>query len=142
MSHFTPIASTLGGVLIGIAAALLLAFNGRMAGVSGIVAGALLPREGEFLWRLLFVLGMVAGGAAAGWLRPGAIEATTRAPLVVALAGLLVGFGSRLGGGCTSGHGICGISRLSRRSIAATLTFLVSGAATVFVSLHAAGALQ
>jgi uncharacterized membrane protein YedE/YeeE len=125
-----------------LAAALLLALNGRMAGISGIVAGTLLPRAGEFLWRLLFVAGLVAGGALMGWLRPGSIEATSRGPMVAVVAGLLVGFGTQLGGGCTSGHGICGMSRFSKRSIVATCTFMLSGAATVFVALHAAGAFR
>ena len=107
--------------------------------MSGIVAGTIRPRAGEFLWRLCFVLGMVAAGTLFGVLRPGSIEPTSRGAAVVAVAGLLVGFGSQLGGGCTSGHGVCGISRFSKRSIVATLTFMATGAATVFLTAHGGG---
>ena len=140
MSDFTPISATLGGLLIGAGGTLLLVCNGRLAGVSGIVAGTLRPKSGEFLWRLCFVLGMVAAGTLLGLLRPGSIEPTSRGAAVVAIAGLLVGFGSRLGGGCTSGHGVCGMSRFSKRSIVATLTFMATGAATVFLTAHGGGA--
>jgi uncharacterized membrane protein YedE/YeeE len=136
VTQFTPISATVGGLLIGAAAAALLAFNGRPAAVSGILAGTIRPKAGEFVWRFLFVLGMVTAGLAMQWLRPESIEPTSRAPVVASIAGLLVGFGSQLGGGCTSGHGICGVSRLSIRSIVATCTFMVAGAATVFVALH------
>jgi uncharacterized membrane protein YedE/YeeE len=142
MNNFTPISSTLGGALIGAAAALLLAFNGRMAGVSGIVAGTLRPKPGEFLWRLLFVLGLVGGGALMTWLWPGSIQATPRGLGATGLAGLMVGFGTQLGGGCTSGHGICGICRLSKRSFVATLTFVLTGAATVLASTHFGGGVR
>jgi len=139
VNHFTPISALVGGLLIGAAAAVLLAFNGRMAAVSGIVAGTLRPKVGEPWWRFLFVLGLVTGGLLMGWLRPGSMEPTSQGPVMASLAGLLVGFGSQLGGGCTSGHGICGMSRLSRRSIVATITFMMTGAATVFVVLHQMG---
>jgi uncharacterized membrane protein YedE/YeeE len=139
MEHFTPIASLVGGALMGAGASLLLALNGRVAGVSGIVAGTLRPKAGEFLWRLLFVLGLVGGGVLMAWLRPGSIQASPRGPAMVAVAGLLVGFGSQLGGGCTSGHGICGLCRFSKRSLVATMTFMATGALTVFAVLHLAG---
>ena len=140
VNQFTPLSALAGGLLIGAAAAMLFAFNGRMAAVSRIVAGTLRPKVGESLWRFLFMLGLMTGGLLMGWLVPGSIEPVSRGPIVISVAGLLVGFGSQLGGGCTSGHGICGISRLSRRSIVATLTFMMTGAATVFVALHAMGA--
>jgi uncharacterized protein len=142
MNHFTPLASTLGGAIIGLAASLLLVLNGRQAGVSGIVAGTLRPKAGEFLWRALFVLGLLAGGALMGWLQPGSFQAAPRGLAVVAVAGALVGFGSQLGGGCTSGHGICGICRLSKRSLVATATFMAAGALTVFVTTHMSGAVR
>ena len=139
MSDFTPISATLGGLLVGAGGTLLLACNGRLAGVSGIVAGTLRPKAREFFWRLCFVLGMVAAGTLLGVLRPGSTEPASRSAAVVAIAGLLVGFGSQLGGGCTSGHGICGMSRFSKGSIVATLTFMVTGAATVFFTAHGGG---
>jgi uncharacterized membrane protein YedE/YeeE len=139
VSDFTPISATLGGLLIGAGGTLLLVCNGRLAGVSGIVAGTIRPKAGEFLWRLCFVLGMVAAGALLGVLRPGSIEPTSRSAAVVVIAGLLVGFGSQLGGGCTSGHGVCGMSRFSKRSIVATLMFMATGAATVFLTAHGGG---
>jgi uncharacterized membrane protein YedE/YeeE len=133
--------SLLGGALIGLAASSLLLLSGRLAGVSGIVAGLLQPRQGETLWRALFVAGMVAGGVALALLRPAVFQpAAARPPLVLVAAGVLIGFGTRLGSGCTSGHGICGVSRLSRRSIVATATFMLTGAATVFVSRYLLGA--
>ena len=127
MTHFTPLASTVGGLLIGLSASLLVLFNGRIAGISGVLGRALAPPDGERGWRLLFLAGLLAGGAA-----PRSIG-----PLI--FAGLLVGVGTRLGGGCTSGHGVCGIARLSPRSIAATLVFMTAGAATVFVARHVLG---
>ena len=133
--------SLLGGALIGLAASLLLLLSGRLAGVSGIVAGLLQPRRGETLWRALFVAGMVAGGIALAFVHPAAFQpGVARPPLALAAAGVLIGLGTRLGSGCTSGHGICGVSRLSRRSIVATATFMITGAATVFVSRYLLGA--
>jgi uncharacterized membrane protein YedE/YeeE len=133
--------SLLGGALIGLAASFLLLLSGRLAGVSGIVAGILQPRRGETLWRALFVAGMVAGGVALAQVRPAVFQpGVARPPLALAAAGVLIGFGTRLGSGCTSGHGICGVSRLSPRSIVATATFMITGAATVFVSRYLLGA--
>ena len=134
MENFTPLASTLGGLLIGLAAALLLVANGRIAGISGIFNGILLPQKGEFSWRAAFVGGLFVGGvimlAASPQLFTISIE---RAWPTVAVAGLLVGVGTRLGSGCTSGHGVCGLSRFSTRSLVATLSFMAAGAATVLL---------
>ena len=139
-NSFTPWSSLVGGMLIGLAAALLIVLLGRIAGISGIV-GALLQRSSwasvaNWGWRAAFVIGMVA--APLGWqlIAPLPPMEMPSNPLVIVLAGLLVGFGTRLGSGCTSGHGVCGLSRLSLRSLAATLTFIGAGAATVFVVRH------
>jgi uncharacterized membrane protein YedE/YeeE len=130
---FTPWASLAGGLLVGVAAAMLILFNGRIAGISGIVGGLLRPVRGDVGWRAAFVAGLVAAPLA--WL---AVAAAPR--LHVAAAGLLVGVGTRLGSGCTSGHGVCGISRGSLRSLAATATFMAAGFAVVFVVRHVLGA--
>jgi uncharacterized protein len=133
---FSPVPALVGGALIGLSASGLLLFAGRVAGISGIVAGLLRPEKGEVLWRAAFVLGLLL----AGWAlfrapAPGAV--LPRPLFVLGLAGFLVGLGTRLANGCTSGHGISGLARLSRRSIAATLTFMASGAITVLVVQHA-----
>jgi len=135
--QFTPLAALAGGLLIGLAAALLLHINGRIAGISGILGGLLQrPAAGDVGWRLAFALGLIVAPLAWRLFAPlPAIEIATGVPLLV-VAGLLVGFGSRLGSGCTSGHGVCGLSRLSPRSIVATLTFMGLGFATVFVVRH------
>ncbi|RZI89186.1 MAG: YeeE/YedE family protein, partial [Variovorax sp.] len=122
-NHFTPVAALAGGVLIGIAAAMFMLLNGRIAGISGVLGGLLRPSKGDVAWRLAFVLGLVGAPAVYGLVavlpRP-QIDAGY-GPLVA--AGLLVGIGTRYGSGCTSGHGVCGLSRLSLRSLAATLAF-------------------
>lgn len=126
-----------GGMLLGLAAALLLIMNGRIAGISGIVSGLLKPVKGEVSWRFLFVIGMVMSGALApllGFNVPESLPVTS--VFWVALAGLLVGVGTKLGNGCTSGHGICGMGRLSKRSIVATCVFMAVAVVTVFVRLH------
>jgi len=134
MEHFTPLASTIGGVLIGLSATLLLLFNGRIAGISGIFTGALYRKPGDWGWRVAFVAGLVLGGLALSLIVPSLFAVTYDRTLpMVIVAGLLVGFGVRLGSGCTSGHGVCGLSRLSPRSLVATLTFIGTGAITVFV---------
>lgn len=135
--QFTPLAALAGGLLIGLAAALLLHINGRIAGISGILGGLLQrPSAGDLAWRIAFALGLIVAPLAWRLFAPlPAIEIASGVPLLV-VAGLLVGFGSRLGSGCTSGHGVCGLSRLSPRSIVATLTFMGLGFATVFVVRH------
>lgn len=140
MENFTPLSSAIGGVLIGLSAAALMVFNGRIAGISGITAGLLTPTRGDLLWRALFALGLVAGGAAFFLAHPGAFAVTIdRSAPALIVAGLLVGIGTRLGSGCTSGHGVCGMSRFSRRSISATLTFIATGALTVWLVRSAFG---
>lgn len=139
-THFTPFASLGGGVLIGLAAALLLLANGRIAGISGIAGGLLRPERGDIGWRLAFLLGLVIAPLA--WLAFGAMPPAQvdNSPALLTLAGLLVVIGTRFGSGCTSGHGVCGISRLSPRSLAATGCFMLAGLATVFVTRHMIGA--
>jgi len=140
MAGFTPYSALIGGALIGLAAALLLWLNGRIAGVSGIAAGLIAPARGELAWRAAFVLGLVTG-AAVYRLAGGPLEAIAITPSwpVLVAGGLLVGFGTRIGNGCTSGHGVCGLARLSLRSLAATTVFLGFGIATVFVVRHVIG---
>ena len=129
--------SLLGGALIGAASALLLVLNGRIAGISGIVGGLVDGHaRGDRPWRAWFLAGLVLGGLALAWLDPGAITASPASLPVLVVAGLLVGLGTRVGSGCTSGHGICGISRLSARSIVATLTFMGTAMLTVLVVRH------
>ena len=137
---FTPVASTIGGALIGLSAVMLMWLTGRIAGVSGVASRLLPPYvDSEFAGRLAFVAGLVAAPivvlAAAGRLPVQTIQANTG---ILILAGFLVGFGSVWGNGCTSGHGVCGISRLSLRSVVATMTFMAVGIATVFVARHLA----
>jgi uncharacterized protein len=128
-----------GGALIGASASLLLALNGKVAGISGILGGLLAPARGDIAWRALFVVGLAAGGLAAFVASPGRFDPSGAPALpLLALAGALVGVGTRIGNGCTSGHGVCGISRLSPRSLAATLTFMATGALTV-LSVRALG---
>ena len=140
MAHFTPISSLFGGLLIGLSSALLMLFLGRIAGISGIGAGLLSPSSSDFSWRLPFVLGLVAAGGVAALFAPAMMAYTPdRSLFTVAIAGLLVGVGTRVGKGCTSGHGVCGLGRLSRRSLAAVVTFLATGMATVAVMEHLMG---
>ena len=127
-----------GGVLIGLAATVLLWLNGRIAGISGIVSGVLLPKPGDSAWRVAFLVGLIAAGGLYMAMVPGAPLPRTdfsRAGLV--LAGLLVGFGTRMGNGCTSGHGVCGLGRLSLRSLAAVVTFMATAIVTTFLIRHA-----
>ncbi|MGH8053403.1 MAG: YeeE/YedE family protein [Stenotrophomonas sp.] len=128
-----------GGVLIGLGATLLLWLTGRIAGISGIVGGVVMPQRGEVVWRVAFLLGLIGAGAA--WLCwvPGAYAPRQGfPPLLLVIAGLLVGFGTRMGNGCTSGHGVCGLGRLSPRSLAAVLTFMATAIVTTFVVRHLA----
>jgi uncharacterized membrane protein YedE/YeeE len=140
-TNFTPIASLIGGGIIGLASVVLLAGNGRIAGISGILSELFGELSGEgWGWRACFVVGMLLGGLGlAVWL-PGSLPgpAVSSLPLLV-VSGLLVGFGTRLGGGCTSGHGICGLSRLSTRSLVATVMFMGMGIATVTIVRHVLG---
>ena len=135
-THFTPWAALAGGVLLGLASALFVLLNGRILGISGIVGGLLRPRAGDMGWRLAFVLGMlVAPGLY--WLVVGPTQPRIDATWgMVVIAGLLVGVGTRYGSGCTSGHGVCGLSRLSPRSLVATLAFMGAGFVTVFLIRH------
>ena len=137
--HFTPWASLAGGVILGLASALFILVNGRILGISGILGGLFAPKPGDVGWRIAFVLGMLAAPAVMGLLAPAGSISPPRIEagfLTVAIAGLLVGFGTRLGSGCTSGHGVCGLSRLSPRSLVATGTFMAAGFAIVFVMRH------
>ena len=140
MENFTPYSAAIGGALIGLGAALLLLLNGRIAGISGIIGGTLSRPSDDTLWRLIFIAGLVLGAGAVVWTMP--LPFTPRSgfsPLTLALAGLLVGFGSRLGSGCTSGHGVCGLARFSPRSLVAVLTFMGTAIATVYIVRHAVG---
>ena len=136
-THFTPWAALAGGVLLGLASAFFVLLNGRILGISGIVGGLLRPRAGDMGWRLAFVLGMlVAPGLY--WLVVGPTQPRIDATWgMVVMAGLLVGVGTRYGSGCTSGHGVCGLSRMSPRSLVATLAFMGAGFVTVFLIRHA-----
>lgn len=139
MENFTPISSLSGGLLIGLAAALLWVANGRIAGISGIVGNLPSASTRDIAWRAAFLAGLIAAPwcyAALAGAPPIRLDATV--PVVIA-GGLLVGFGTRLGGGCTSGHGVCGLARLSPRSIVATLLFMAAGFITVFVMRHVVG---
>lgn len=136
MENFTPGSAALGGVLIGLSAVLFMALNGRIAGISGIVAGALTPATGDWAWRAVFIVGLFAAPFAA-WIFMGKPAVTFPHPLwLTVIGGVLVGFGARLGGGCTSGHGVCGMARLSKRSIAVTMTFMATAILTVFIVNH------
>jgi len=137
--HFTPWASLSGGILLGVAAALFILINGRILGISGIVGGLLQPRKGDAAWRLSFLLGLAVSPWVFRLVAPWGFMAETRFEAstgVIALAGLLVGLGTRYGSGCTSGHGVCGLSRMSPRSVVATLTFMAAGFLTVYVIRH------
>lgn len=135
----TWMSALLGGVLIGMAAALLLWLTGRIAGISGMLGGVLLPKRGELAWRLAFLIGLVGAGAAWLWSVPGAyVPRQGFPPLLLVVAGVLVGIGTRMGNGCTSGHGVCGLGRLSLRSLAAVLTFMLTAVITTFIVRHVA----
>lgn len=142
MDNFTPVSALLGGLLIGASAALFLFLNGRIAGVSGILGGLIHPARSEIGWRLAFVGGLLVAPllyAALG----GALPSITLTPSVelLVIAGLIVGFGTRVGAGCTSGHGVCGIGRGSPRALAATAVFMTTAIVTVFITRHVLGGL-
>jgi uncharacterized membrane protein YedE/YeeE len=135
-AHFTPWSSLTGGILIGIAAAMLVLLSGRIAGISGIVGGLLAPRRGQIAWRLAFVAGLLGAPAAFGLFAAYPVPRVDAGSGLLVLAGLLVGVGTSYGSGCTSGHGVCGLSRLSPRSLVATLAFMGAGIATVYIARH------
>ena len=138
-NHFTPWTSLLGGVLLGVASSVFILLSGRILGISGILGGILNPRKGDVGWRISFLLGLFAAPWVGYLLMP---ESLFQIPRIesgmssIAIAGLLVGFGTRYGSGCTSGHGVCGLSRLSIRSMAATVTFMLAGFVIVYVLKH------
>jgi uncharacterized membrane protein YedE/YeeE len=136
MDVTTLVTVALGGVLIGTAASGLLWLNGRLAGISGIAGGLVTPRRGDVAWRAAFVLGLLAGGLVLTAVDGAAFGSSPASLGVLAAAGLLVGVGTRLANGCTSGHGVCGLARRSVRSLAATATFMASAALTVYVVVH------
>jgi uncharacterized membrane protein YedE/YeeE len=139
--NFTLIASLLGGLLIGIAAALLILFNGKIAGISGIIGGLISANRDDRFWRIAFLVGLIIAPSVWQIFYPlPTIQISSNTPLVI-IAGLLVGIGTRIGSGCTSGHGVCGISRFSTRSIIATLMFMAVGFITVFLVRHVFSAL-
>jgi len=127
MHDFTPWSALAGGALIGLAASVLLLGLGRIAGISGIVGGLLSPNKGDVSWRAAFVIGLVLAGLVMWLVSPGSFSGSPRSLALVAVAGTLVGVGTRIGNGCTSGHGVCGLSRLSVRSLVATVTFIATG---------------
>jgi uncharacterized membrane protein YedE/YeeE len=143
MENFTPYSALLGGALIGLAATLMLWVNGRITGISGILGGVLFPVKTDALWRVLFVGGLLSGAAAFTLANGAPIDLQIQTtPLLSIVAGFLVGFGTRLGSGCTSGHGICGIARVSKRSFAATGVFMFAAIVTVFLVRHVLGGAQ
>ena len=140
MESFTPASALAGGLLIGASAALLLVLNGRIAGISGILGGLLQPARGEIGWRLAFLAGLFIAPLVYGAFGGVLPAVTSTAPIwLLIIAGLIVGFGTRLGVGCTSGHGVCGIGRGSPRSLVATATFMVTAILTVFTTRHVLG---
>ena len=140
VAHFTPVASLVGGLLIGLASALLWILNGRVAGITGIVGELFRRVPGDRAWRVAFIGGLLVGGALMHLEHPSAFAMPRGGTGLLIFAGLLVGFGTRVATGCTSGHGLCGISRLSPRSLAATAVFMIVAMATVFVAHHVGGA--
>jgi len=134
MENFTPYSAFLGGALIGTAATLMLWVNGRITGISGILGGVLFPVKSDALWRTLFIAGLLSGAVVYTVINGSPIDLQIQAtPVLTIVAGFLVGFGTRLGSGCTSGHGICGIARVSKRSFAATTVFFATAIVTVFL---------
>ena len=138
-AHFTPWASLAGGVLIGVATAMFLLFNGRIAGISGILGGLLRPVAGDIGWRMAFVWGLLVSPLVYGLAAPLPTVHIDANMATLVVAGLLVGVGTRYGSGCTSGHGVCGLSQLSPRSMVATASFMLAGFVTVFIVRHLIG---
>jgi len=140
MANFTPLSAAIGGALIGLSAVMLMLLTGRIAGISGIFGGLLNPGSNDRGWRIAFIAGLILAPLLAGWIGYGMPKPQLPSSwTVIIAAGLLVGFGARLGGGCTSGHGICGVARLSVRSITATAIFMLAAIATVAVTRHVLG---
>jgi uncharacterized membrane protein YedE/YeeE len=140
MEHFTPVSAAIGGAVIGISAVLLWIANGRIAGISGIVGGLWKPRSDDITWRVAFIAGLIAAPLGYGWAMGSLPRISVSVPpLIVIAGGLLVGFGTRLGGGCTSGHGVCGLARLSPRSVVATALFMATAVVTSFLLRHVIG---
>lgn len=138
-NNFTPWLSLAGGLMIGSAAVMLILFNGRIAGISGIIGGLLHPECGDISWRIAFIAGLVISPLVYGLISPLPEVHVAASYPVLLIAGLLVGMGSRYGSGCTSGHGVCGLSRLSPRSLVATMSFMLSGFLTVYLVRHVIG---
>ena len=141
MDNFTPLSASVGGALIGLSAVMLMLFHGKIAGISGVLSGTVFAESGDRMWRIFFLIGLIAGPILyKNVLRfEVAFEMTASWPVLIT-GGLLVGFGTRLGSGCTSGHGVCGLSRLSPRSFAAVGAFMISGMATVALVRQFVGA--
>ena len=138
-AHFTPVSAFAGGLIIGLAAAWLILADGRVLGASGVLGGLVPPRERDWGWRVALLAGLVAAPLIGARLLHAPAPVIEANAAVLVAGGLLVGFGTRLGAGCTSGHGVCGLARLSPRSLAATLAFMASGFLTVFVVRHVFG---
>jgi len=137
VANFTPVSGLIGGLLLGLAASLLLALNGHISGISSIVGGLLTPKSSDAGWRVVFVVGLLLGGFGYMLATGDAIPVRMQASMpILIVAGVLVGFGARLGSGCTSGHGLCGIARLSKRSIVASVVFFGAAMLTVFLTRH------
>jgi len=135
-THFTPWASLAGGILLGLASSAFILFNGRILGISGILGGLLRPKAGDTGWRLSFVAGLLVAPLAWSLFAAPVVPRIEAGPALLVAAGLLVGWGTRYGSGCTSGHGVCGLARLSPRSLVATLAFMATGFSVVFVMRH------
>ena len=135
-TQFTPWTSLAGGLLLGLASVLFILLNGRVLGISGILGGLIKPRAGDTSWRIAFILGLLVAPTVSALFAPPVVPRIEAGWVVLVIAGLLVGWGTRYGSGCTSGHGVCGLSRLSLRSLVATLAFMGAGFATVLVVRH------
>lgn len=140
MENFTPFSAFSGGALIGLSVAIMILFKGRIAGISGVSGGLLTASRDDLVWRIIFLLGLIGGAVLIDhWMPMDGMPRVDRSVWLLIIGGFLVGFGTRLGNGCTSGHGVCGIARLSGRSVIATLTFMGSAALTVYIMRHVVG---